>query len=253
MTNAIPYQTGRLSQSFTTPFSPPPPARPRRSLRARFISLLLDLVTAARDRLVAWRADDYSIRGTEPVLSVTEPGECWTITGRYGKVLVSTTLPIWDVDLDAETAAAATDEELVERLHAVICRSRSEHLSETDRFRAYRTHSGLRIICSTRSVDLRTPEDWAWFAAIGKALGSDPVYMRACQRQFTCRARLEPKPQRLESMGLTRPGARAARLISEDLAGLESENPADHPGLVVQIRLHDKITEAAYSHHLPLA
>jgi hypothetical protein len=233
---------------------PFPPARPRRSWRARFRSALLDLVTAARDRLVAWQADDYTTRGTEPVVGVTQPGSCWTITGRYGQVLVSTNLPIWDIDVDG--IDGIDDETVVERLSAATCGPPDvEVLTEIDRFRIYRTHSGVRVICTTRSVDLRDPDDWAWFAAVGKLWGADPIYMRGCERQFTCRARLEPKPHRLEAMGLTRPEARACRLIAEDLAG--SDSARDHfsrcPALVEQIRVHDQVTNAIHAHELPLA
>ncbi len=230
------------------------PARPRQSWRDRFRSTLLDLVTAARDRLIAWRADDYATRGTEPVVGVTQPGACWTITGRYGRVLVSTNLPIWDVDIAG--IDAIDDETVVDRLNAATCGPPDiEVLTEIDRFRVYRTHSGVRVICTTRPVDLRDPDDWAWFAAVGKLWGTDPIYMRACERQFTCRARLEPKPHRLEAMGLTRPEARACRLIAEDLAGSDfvAESISDHPALVEQIRVHDQVTEAVFSHGLPLA
>ena len=73
--------------------------------------------------------------------------------------------------------------------------------------------------------------------------------------QFTCRTRLEPKPHRLEAMGLTRPEARAARLIAEDLAGSEAarEHFNHHPPLMEQIRVHDQVTEAVHAHDLPLA
>jgi len=235
--------------AFALPF---PTAQPRRSWRARFRSTLLDLVTAARDRLVKWQADDYAIRGTEPVVDVTQPGVCWTITGRYGLVMVSTNLPIWDVDVDG--IDSMDDETVVERLNAASYGSVPYGLlTEVDRLRAYRTHSGVRVICSTRPVDLRDPADWAWFDAVGQLLGADSFYMRACQRQFTCRARLEPKPRRLEAMGLTRPEARACRLISEDLADRDFTFYSDRPALMEQIRVHDQATEAIHGHDLPLA
>lgn len=237
--------------AFAAPF-PFPPARPRRSWRARFRSTLLDLVTAARDRLVAWQADDYAIRGTEPVVGVTQPGACWTITGRYGRVLVSTTLPIWDVDIDG--VHDIDDETVLERLGDAVYGSLPvEVLTEIDRLRVYRTHSGVRVICSTRPVDLRDPDDWAWFAAVGKLLGADPIYMRGCERQFTCRARLEPKPYRLEELLLTRQEARAARLITEDLADRGVNFYSERPDLMEQIRVHDQVTEAVHAHDLPLA
>ncbi len=232
------------------------PARPRQSWRDRFRSTLLDLVTAARDRLIAWRADDYATRGTEPVVGVTQPGACWTITGRYGRVLVSTNLPIWDIDVDGIDGIDGIDDEtVVERLSAATCGQPDiEVLTEIDRFRVYRTHSGVRVICTTRPVDLRDPDDWAWFAAVGKLWGADPIYMRACERQFTCRARLEPKLLRLESMGLAKSEARAARLICEDMASdCARDQFSHHPLLMEQIWVHDQVIEALHAHELPLA
>lgn len=231
------------------------PARPRRSWRARFRSTLLDLVTATRDRLIAWQADDYTqARGTEPVVDVVTPGVCWTITGRHGRVLVSTTLPIWDVD---GIPADMTDEDVVERITSALYSDPSalEHLTETDRFRIYRTAAGARVICSTRPVDLRDADDWTWFAGIGQLLGADDVYMRCCQRQFTCRARLDPKLHRLAELNLPKAEARACRLISDELDGSEfaRDTISHHPDLMEQVRFHDSESRAIYDHTLPLA
>ena len=71
--------------------------------------------------------------------------------------------------------------------------------------------------------------------------------------QFTCRTRLEPKPHRLEQLGLTRPEARACRLIAEDLADRGVNFYSERPALMEQIRVHDQVTEAVHAHDLPLA
>ena len=227
---------------------PFPPARPRRSWRARFRSTLLDLVTAARDRLVAWQADEYTTRGTEAVVGVIQPGASWTIHGRYGQVLVSTTLPIWDIDIDG--VHDIDDETIVERIRACLDASEETRaLVARIRLRVYRTHGGVRIIGTTFVFNPANERDWAWFQQLGQVLGADPIYVRMCLRQRTFRARLDPKPSRLAASGLSE--ARTCRLIADDLGG-HADHPTS-PWLLPQLQIHDIETQALHDHHLPLA
>jgi hypothetical protein len=59
--------------------------------------------------------------------------------------------------------------------------------------RLYRTPSGLRVLAMHRTFDPNEPAVSECFAA----LGTDPVYVRMCQRQHCFRARVSPKPWRI--------------------------------------------------------
>jgi len=181
--------------------------------------------------------DDYDVQGTEPVLSVPQPGNCWVVEGRHGRTLVSRTLPIWDVDsIDRD----ADDEVLVNRFQAQL-----ERIEPDLSFRIYRTFAGVRVICPSQVIDLTDPEHLGGFMKIGRAIGADPIYMELCRKQQTCRARLEPKKSR---HGLAAPAnARACRLIADEI-GPETADPA----LMAQIEFHDRASMALYDHEREL-
>ena len=61
-------------------------------------------------------------------------------------------------------------------------------------FRVYRTAAGLRYLCTSALHDPAAPESLAVLAE----LGSDPLYLRLCEKQQTFRARLTPKPWRVD-------------------------------------------------------
>ena len=59
--------------------------------------------------------------------------------------------------------------------------------------RLYRTPRGFRVLVMHRKFDPGEPEVQECF----RALGTDPVYVRMCQRQRCFRARVSPKPWRI--------------------------------------------------------
>jgi len=59
--------------------------------------------------------------------------------------------------------------------------------------RVYRTPAGLRALVLHRRFDPRSPEAGEFF----DALGSDPLYVRMCTKQYCFRARVSPKPWRI--------------------------------------------------------
>ncbi|GAB3336750.1 hypothetical protein [Marilutibacter aestuarii] len=59
--------------------------------------------------------------------------------------------------------------------------------------RAYRTPAGLRVLAMHRRFAPDAPE----VSALFEALGTDPLYVRMCQRQHCFRARVSPKPWRI--------------------------------------------------------
>ena len=65
--------------------------------------------------------------------------------------------------------------------------------------RVYRTHSGLRIIVLHDVFDPNAPEVSEFFEAVN----CDPQYVRMCQIQNCFRARVSPKPWRMELDRLT--------------------------------------------------
>ena len=61
------------------------------------------------------------------------------------------------------------------------------------RIRLYRTPAGLRALVMHRTITPTEPEVSEFFAA----LGTDPLYVKMCQRQRCFRARVSPKPWRI--------------------------------------------------------
>jgi hypothetical protein len=61
-------------------------------------------------------------------------------------------------------------------------------------FRVYRTRNGLRYFCTTHEFHPLEPKS----QRLMKSLYADPLYARLCKFQATFRARLTPKPWRVE-------------------------------------------------------
>ena len=61
------------------------------------------------------------------------------------------------------------------------------------RIRLYRTPAGLRALVMHRTFSPTEPDVTAFFSA----LGTDPLYVKMCQRQRCFRARVSPKPWRI--------------------------------------------------------
>ncbi|CAI8151279.1 MAG: Uncharacterised protein [Synechococcus sp. CC9902] len=207
------------------------------SLRERLLYLLLNATDSIRLKLISQLGGEYALQEPEPVLDVSMPGTCWIVQGRHGQTLVSRSLPIWDVDaVDRD----ADDETLIDLL-----RDELERTAPNDLFRIYRTRGGLRVICTSRAVDLNDRRDWAWFTSRGEKMGADPIYLKLCRQQRTCRARLDPKQSR---HGLEAPAnARACRLISDDIGSGTAA-----PELMAQVEVHDRATRALFDHEREL-
>ena len=94
-------------------------------------------------------------------------------------------------------------------------------------WRIYRTHSGYRLICTSRLID----HTEMWYALrLLRFLKADPRYIDLCEKQNCFRARLTPKPWRGEEWCNS-----VCYLIDE--IGDEV-----HPALAEQLRLHDELT-----------
>jgi hypothetical protein len=61
-------------------------------------------------------------------------------------------------------------------------------------FRVYRTRAGLRLLATHAQIVPESPETRGVF----EALGADPLYVKLCKAQASYRARLTPKPWRIE-------------------------------------------------------
>lgn len=61
-------------------------------------------------------------------------------------------------------------------------------------FRVYRTRAGFRLLATHAPIDPASPETQAVF----DALGADPLYVKLCKTQQCYRARLTPKPWRID-------------------------------------------------------
>lgn len=81
------------------------------------------------------------------------------------------------------------------------------------RLRVYRTPAGLRLLAMHRRFAPRDPQVEACF----RDLGVDPVYTRMCRNQNCFRARVSPKPWRIDMQRLRPPYSAAWRPEHADL------------------------------------
>ena len=79
------------------------------------------------------------------------------------------------------------------RLLALLERIVKAEGNEDLGFRVYRTSAGFRIIADAPDLTLDSPR----FESLVKRLGVDPLYVRLCHLQRCFRARLTPKPYRI--------------------------------------------------------
>lgn len=129
---------------------------------------------------------------------------------RYGALVLNTARAMFvDIDLPPERKPS-----LVQRMwpgrvanHADGIEERLAEIERTLRqhdpsfgCRVYRTPAGLRLLMTHKEGEPTGQETQAMM----QALGSDPLYVRLCQRQACFRARLTPKPWR---MGMPAPTA----------------------------------------------
>ncbi|MEX1028316.1 MAG: hypothetical protein WD049_10000 [Candidatus Paceibacterota bacterium] len=94
-------------------------------------------------------------------------------------------------------------------------------------WRLYRTHSGFRLICTSRLMC----EHNMWFGVrLLRFLQADPRYIELCEKQRCFRARLTPKPWR------------GQEFCSSVCYLMEEIGSEVHPSIREQLRLHDELT-----------
>jgi hypothetical protein len=100
------------------------------------------------------------------------------------------TIPHWvdEQDCAASCRIAISQKQAIAALRAIV-----EQFPQLG-FRVYRTRNGLRYLCTTQPFD---PLDCRTHRLM-QNLYVDPLYARLCKFQATFRARLTPKPWRVE-------------------------------------------------------
>ena len=97
-------------------------------------------------------------------------------------------------------------------------------------YRVYRTHSGARVICTSRTCPWEEVGYWA--GRLMRFIRTDPQYMALCQEQRCYRARLTPKPWRHNGDGCYHV-CNLAHQIGPDVVA---------PELRDQLQVHDDLT-----------
>ncbi len=156
-------------------------------------------------RLARGESGDEYFYGRQPLReeilrSVGEPDgaiEALVTRNRYGaEVLNTARLPFVDVDLPPAGASSGffgffkkdkTDPTLKRIREACAQKSRST-------FRVYRTRAGYRVLATDLSMDPKSEGTQDFLASFG----SDPAFMKLCRIQGSFRARLTPKPWRID-------------------------------------------------------
>ncbi|WP_088892382.1 hypothetical protein [Leptolyngbya ohadii] len=160
---------------------------------------------------------EYSVL-EEPVLSeISYEGQRQAVVtrNRYNCLILNCDrLLIVDVDLaDPEQAeiqdcAASCPVALSQRQAISALEALVEHSPQLG-FRVYKTRNGLRYLCTTQTFD---PLEQTTHR-IMESLYVDPLYLKLCKFQATFRARLTPKPWRVE------PGEDTQQFIYDRVTG----------------------------------
>ena len=233
------------------------------------MNLLKGVIFTLREALGRLRGDYYVVNTVEPVVEVIDPGASWVAIGKHGRTLVTRNMAIWDVDdvvaplgslpiepndqqsLNAALALALqkpSDDKLL-----MVLRQRLEAWATKvdQRFAVYRTFNGARVICishtvsedvSLENLNALNALSWGWFAAVGECLKADTHYMRLCDKQKSCRARLEPK-SRNSSARTMQPDDGSGERRTCRFIGFVGGSEV-HPALRKQLRHHDDATGA---------
>jgi hypothetical protein len=151
----------------------------------------------------ALKTGEYSVVG-EPVLhEICYQGAHQAIItrNRYDCLILNTNnLLIVDVDIGdphpddyqdcaANCRVAISQKQAIAALRAIV-----EQFPQLG-FRVYQTRNGLRYLCTTRPFDPLSKQTHR----LMQNLYVDPLYARLCKFQATFRARLTPKPWRVET------------------------------------------------------
>jgi hypothetical protein len=125
----------------------------------------------------------------------------------YGALVLNTERALFiDVDFEAQQKPQGFLSSLFKRPKSPeeAALSRVERASEQfgrSAFRVYRTHAGLRLV----ALDYFVPGYDDHLLDVLQSFGSDPLYVKLCAAQRCFRARLTPKPWRID---LPRPAQR---------------------------------------------
>lgn len=156
-------------------------------------------------RLARGEAGDEYFYGRQPLReeilrTLGEPGEATeslVTRNRYGaEVLNTARLPFVDIDSQPGGGSSGffglfkkdkTDPTLVRIREACARHGRST-------FRVYRTCAGYRVLATDLSLDPKSQATQDFLSSFG----SDPAFMKLCKIQGSFRARLTPKPWRMD-------------------------------------------------------
>jgi len=170
-----------------------------------------------------------------------DPAQAWLTLNRYNAIVLnSRNMLIVDVDFGDRRLnrfAGADDEcdviEGLDRLGDLDETLFDVHLAR-ESYRVYRTHSGCRVICTSRPFGQGgdyLAERLMYF------LKADREYMRLCKVQNCYRARLTPKPWRENGCS-----QHVCNLVHEHGDGVV------HHDLFEQLALHDDMTVRVEDH-----
>lgn len=156
-------------------------------------------------------ANDYEVTIKEPMLEEIAPGNIITRNYYGAEILNTETLIIADIDAHDFRSRyvpgffgrlfGKKEESQIEyesRLTENVLQSLKTEWKEKSHIRVYRTHSGFRIIFSGLDMDTGSRE----CSKLLNSMKSDWLYVRLCEKQRCCRARLTPKPARIKQKTL---------------------------------------------------
>lgn len=208
--------------------------------------------------------DDYEVEIREEILQVVDDTTIIT-RNRYGaQVMNAERLMFLDIDkpkaslgsLFKKSTPGGDKEKIFDMARKLALSSKYSGLG----FRIYETFQGARVIVTGRDFDARDRETHSMMADFN----SDPLYAAICRKQGCFRARLTPKPYRMNMKAYKVKYPREAMDIQFDgwLQTYEQagrgfsvcrfvENAGASHGTSEAVRLHDEVTGA--NQNLPLA
>lgn len=170
-----------------------------------------------------------------------DPSQAWLTVNRYNAVVLnSRNMLIIDIDFGDERlnrfAGARDEEDVIAALKSLAgldsCMQREHRAEEkiaNHSYRVYRTHSGCRVICTSKCF----PNESEGYLAkrLMLFLKADRQYIDLCDIQRCYRARLTPKPWRCNEYP-----AHVCNLVATVGSG------DVHPALEEQLSVHDEMT-----------
>lgn len=209
--------------------------------------------------------DDYEVEIREEILQVVDDKNIITRNHYGAQVLNSETLLFLDIDkpkpaglagLFKKSAPGGDKEKIFDMVRKQAQSSKYAGLG----FRIYETYQGARVIVTGKAFDARDRET----QSLMNDFNVDPLYAAICRKQGCFRARLTPKPYRMNMKAYKVKYPREAMDIQFDgwLQTYEQagrgfsvcrfvENAGASHGTSEAVRLHDEVTGT--NQNLPLA